>query len=217
MEQNKFFAIKQIYLKKMDTFSYIIGDIASKKCILIDPAFETNRILHEVDHLGYKSVTHLINTHYHSDHTAGNAAIINKTSAKLCIHKQDSNKLCKILNSAFSRVIGGKGSPKPDILLEDQTVIKIGEISLKVIHTPGHTPGSICLYLTGNIFTGDTLFVESVGRTDLPGGSSKQLLRSIKEKLYTLPEKTIVWPGHDYGPNPHSTVEHEKKNNLFTL
>jgi len=89
-------------------------------------------------------------------------------------------------------------------------------IILKTIHTPGHTPGGICLYAQGHLFTGDTLFVEAVGRTDLPGGSSRQLLRSIREKLYTLPGDTIVWPGHDYGPTPNSSIAHEQQNNLFT-
>ncbi|GAG19836.1 unnamed protein product, partial [marine sediment metagenome] len=107
-------------------------------------------------------------------------------------------------------------SPRPDILLKDGDVINIGENILKVIHTPGHTIGSICLYTDGNIFTGDTLFVGSVGRTDLPGGSIKQLLKSIHEKIYSLPGNATVWPGHDYGPLPHSTVEHEKKTNPFT-
>ncbi|HBN26481.1 MAG TPA: MBL fold metallo-hydrolase [Desulfobacteraceae bacterium] len=207
--------IKQIKLNQMEIFCYMIGDEKTNKCALIDPAFETSRILDEVKTAGFR-VTHLINTHSHSDHTAGNAAIIKATGAKLLIHKMDAKSLGKLMNSAFSRVMGGKGSPKPDILLEDNDEIKIGEISLKIIHTPGHTKGGICIYVPGNIFTGDTLFVEACGRTDLPGGSMKQLLKSIHEKLYTLPEDTIVWPGHDYGPMPHSTIAYEKKNNPFT-
>ena len=207
--------IKQIKLNRMDTFCYMIGDRSSKTCALIDPAFETGRILDEVTNEGY-SITHVINTHCHSDHTAGNASIIAATGAKLLIHNMDAEKLVKVINSAFSRVLGGKGSPKPDILLEDKDIVEIGETVLKVIHTPGHTPGGICIYTDGNVFTGDTLFVGAVGRTDLPGGSFAQLMKSIHEKIYTLPGETIVWPGHDYGPQPRSTVEHEKETNLFT-
>ena len=207
--------IKQIKLTKMATFCYLVGDGASKTCALIDPAFDTKKILDEVEKGGYE-VTHIINTHCHSDHSAGNAAIMAATGAKLLIHELDAERLDKVLNRAFSRLLGGKGSPRPDILLKDGDVIKIGENILKVIHTPGHTIGSICLYTDGSIFTGDTLFVGSVGRTDLPGGSIKQLLRSIHEKIYSLPGKTTVWPGHDYGPLPHSTIEHEKKTNPFT-
>ena len=195
--------IKQIRLSPMDTFCYVIGDPSSKTCALIDPAFETNKVLNIVKSMGYR-IAHLINTHNHSDHTAGNADIITATGAKLYIHKQDAAGL-------------GMGSPEADVLLEDQSVITIGETTLKVLHTPGHTPGGICLYTPGNIFTGDTLFVGAVGRTDLSGGSAAQLLNSIRTKIYTLPDDTIVWPGHDYGPSPYSTVEHEKRTNLFTI
>jgi len=207
--------IKQIKLTKMATFCYLVGDESSRTCALIDPAFDTRKILDEVKKGGHE-LTHIINTHCHSDHSAGNAAIMAATDAKLLIHELDAKRLDKVLNRAFSRLLGGKGSPKPDILLKDGDVINIGENILKVIHTPGHTIGSICLYTDGNIFTGDTLFVGSVGRTDLPGGSIKQLLKSIHEKIYSLPGNTTVWPGHDYGPLPYSTVEHEKKTNPFT-
>jgi glyoxylase-like metal-dependent hydrolase (beta-lactamase superfamily II) len=193
-----------------------VGDEALKACALIDPAFETDRILAEADGLGYQ-VTHIINTHGHSDHTAGNEAIKAATGARLLIHKLDASRLGKMAHRTFSRILGGKGSPVPDVLLNDNDLIKIGNgIHLRVIHTPGHTPGSMCLYTDGHIFTGDTLFVGAVGRTDLPGGSSKQSLTSIKEKIYTLPGSTIVWPGHDYGPYPSSTIKQEKHTNPFT-
>ena len=200
----------------MANFCYLVGDESLKTCALIDPAFETDRILAEVGDLGYR-VTHIINTHGHSDHTAGNEAIKTATGAKLLIHEVDANRLGKVVHKTFSRILGGKGSPAPDVLLNDNDLIQIGDgTNLRVIHTPGHTPGSICLYSDGHIFTGDTLFVGAVGRTDLPGGSSKQLRTSIQEKIYTLPGSTIVWPGHDYGPYPSSTIEREKQTNSFT-
>ena len=207
--------VKQIKLSKMDTFCYLVGDKKTKTCALIDPAFDTRRILNIAGQMGFE-VTHVINTHCHSDHTAGNKAVIAATGAKLLIHAVDAERLSTVLNSAFSRVLGGRSSPNPDVLFQDNDVITIGASSLKTIHTPGHTPGGICLYVEGHVFTGDTLFVEAVGRTDLPGGSSGQLLRSIREKIYTLPGATIVWPGHDYGPTPSSTVADEMRNNLFT-
>ena len=199
----------------MATFCYLVGDRASRTCALIDPAFETDRILEKVDETGYR-VTHIINTHAHSDHTAGNGAIKAATDAKILIHEQDAGRLVKLLNRTFSRVLGGQGSPKPDVLLKDGDRIRIGDSSLNVLHTPGHTPGGICLYTEGNVFTGDTLFVGAVGRTDMPGGSAKTLRASIREKIYTLPGGTIVWPGHDYGPFPSSTVQQEKDTNPFT-
>ena len=207
--------VKQIKLSKMDTFCYLVGDAETQTCALIDPAFDTRRILKISGEMGF-TVTHVINTHCHSDHTAGNKAVIAATGAKLLIHAIDAKRLNKILNSAFSHVLGGGSSPTPDILLQDNDIITIGASSLKAIHTPGHTPGGICLYAQGHVFTGDSLFVEAVGRTDLPGGSSAQLLRSIKEKIYTLPGATIVWPGHDYGPTPCSTVADEIRKNPFT-
>lgn len=207
--------IKQIRLTRMANFCYLIGDEGSKTCALIDPAFETDRILAEGQNLGYK-ITHIINTHGHSDHTAGNRAIKTATGADLLIHALDAGRLGKVLHSTFSRVLGGKGSPGADVLLQDSDVIQIGAVHLKVLHTPGHTPGSVCLYTEGHVFTGDTIFVGAVGRTDLPGGSMKQLVSSIHEKIYTLPGNTVVWPGHDYGPTPSSTVQQEKDTNPYT-
>ena len=207
--------IRQIRLKKMANFCYLIGDETSKTCALIDPAFETERILTEAANLGYQ-ITHIVNTHGHSDHTAGNQAIKAATGARLLIHELDAEKLGKIMHKTFSRLLGGKGSPRADVLLQEDDRIGIGETELTVLHTPGHTPGGICLYKNGHVFTGDTLFVGAVGRTDLPGGSSQQLLVSIKRKIYTLPGDTVVWPGHDYGAYPSSTVEQEKNTNPYT-
>jgi glyoxylase-like metal-dependent hydrolase (beta-lactamase superfamily II) len=207
--------IQQIRLGKMATFCYIVGDPPSQTCALIDPAFETGRILKSCEAKGYR-VSHLINTHGHADHTAGNAKIVERTGAKLCIHAADARALSRTMNKAFARVLGGKGSPEPDVRLNDHDVITVGEVKLNVLHTPGHTPGSICLYTEGHVFTGDTLFVGGIGRTDLPGGSFGQLLSSIKEHIYTLPADTVIWPGHDYGSEPFSTVKREMETNPFT-
>lgn len=207
--------VRQIYLSHMANFCYLVGDETTQKAAIIDPAFEPRKILQTAKNAGY-TITHVINTHGHSDHTSGNAAIIEATGAALCIHKADADQVVKLLTRALSRVMGGKGSPRPDALLLDNDIIRIGRTELNVLHTPGHTPGSICLYAPGHVFTGDTLFVEAVGRTDLPGGSMRRLLDSIRKKIYTLPEDTRVWPGHDYGPTPFSTVAHERRNNPFT-
>jgi hydroxyacylglutathione hydrolase len=207
--------IEQILLSRMDTFCYLIGDEAAGAAALIDPAFDVPRILDLVRNGGY-TVTHVINTHHHSDHTAGNADVIYATGARLCIHEKDAPFLNKLTGRAFSRMLGGKGSPPPHRLLRDGDRIRIGAIELRVLHTPGHTPGGACFYTTGHVFTGDTLFVGAVGRTDLPGGSAEHLWSSINDRIYTLPEDTIVWPGHDYGDSPSSTVGHEKRFNPFT-
>ena len=207
--------LRQIRLAKMAGFCYLIGDDSSKTCAVVDPAFETERILAEAGHLRCK-IESIINTHGHSDHTAGNKAVMEATGARLLIHAADACRLGSFLHSSICRILGGKGSPPAEVLLQDNDTITIGKLRLTVLHTPGHTPGSICLYTTGNLFTGDTLFVGAVGRTDLSGGSKKQLIESIHKKIYSLPGDTIVWPGHDYGPVPSSTVQREKDTNPFT-
>ncbi|MBR9980322.1 MAG: MBL fold metallo-hydrolase [Desulfatitalea sp.] len=207
--------VTQIKLSRMDTFCYLVGDEVSGKGALIDPAFDVPRILETVRAAGL-SITHVINTHHHADHTAGNAEVLRATGARLCIHKQDAPALVKLTGRTFARVLGGKGSPAAHVLLTDGDIVRIGAIMLTVLHTPGHTPGGICLYATGHVFTGDTLFVGAVGRSDMSGGDGRQLIESIHTKIYTLPGETIVWPGHDYGDAPHSTVAAERESNPFT-
>ncbi|MDA8139617.1 MAG: MBL fold metallo-hydrolase [Desulfobacteraceae bacterium] len=207
--------IEQILLNRMDTFCYLIGDEISGRAALIDPAFEVPRVLQIAQKAGYQ-VTHVINTHHHADHTAGNAEVVRLTGARVCIHEADAAALGKITSRAFARMLGGKGSPAAQTLLADGDKIQVGALTLAVLHTPGHTPGGICLYAPGHVFTGDTLFVGAVGRSDLPGGNARQLVTAIKSKIYTLPGDTIVWPGHDYGDRPSSTVADEQRYNPFT-
>lgn len=206
--------IEQIRLKKMNTFCYICGDEASRDCLLIDPAFEPERILRRVKRRNLQ-VTHVVNTHFHFDHTAGNTAILAATGALLLIHKLDVAPLSAIVNRTFTKMVGGQQSPKPDVLLGDEDLIRIGSLSLQVIHTPGHTRGSICLYGQGHLFTGDTLFVGSVGRTPFGWRTHARLIKSIHNRLFSLPGETTIWPGHDYGPSPSTTIRHEKETNPF--
>ena len=207
--------IRQIKLSRMDTFCYLVADEASGKCALIDPAFDVGGLLKTADGAGY-TVAYVINTHGHADHCAGNAAVIKATGAKLMIHEKDADRLKGLMSGVFSAALGGRPSPKPDVLLRHEDIITVGDVPLTVLHTPGHTPGGICLYTPGHVFTGDTLFVGAVGRTDLPGGSARTLLTSIRTRIYKLPGDTVVWPGHDYGETPSSTVAREKRTNPFT-
>ncbi len=136
--------IKQIYLPQMENFAYLIGDERTRTAAVIDPAFDPRKILNIAAENGY-TITHVINTHGHSDHTSGNAGIIESTGAQLCIHRADADHVRSLLNRAVSRILGGKGSPPPERILEDNDVIKVGSLELRVLHTPGHTPGSICI------------------------------------------------------------------------
>ncbi len=135
------------------------------------------------------------------------------TGAKIVMHELDDQVFNSAEGQEMSRAWGFEPSPPADLTVKDGDLIAIGDVSLKVIHTPGHSPGGICLLIDGNVFTGDTLFVGGIGRTDLPGSSERQFLKSIKEKLFTLPERTIVSPGHDYGDKPKSTIGWEKSTN----
>jgi len=148
------------------------------------------------------------------DHIMGNAEMKAKTGAPIVIHEADAPWLGQDSNAMF-RMFGGRPSPPADETVRDGDLIRVGDLSLEVIHTPGHSPGGICLRIPGAVFTGDTLFVGGVGRTDLPGGSWKTLLRSIQERLFVLPADTVVYPGHHYGAARVSTIGLERDTNPF--
>jgi glyoxylase-like metal-dependent hydrolase (beta-lactamase superfamily II) len=186
--------IRQLEVGAMDNFSYLVGCTETRKAMVIDPGGDIDKILSAARSDGL-SIEIILNTHGHGDHTAGNAALQARTGARILIHAADA------------------GGIRADGLLSDGDRLQVGELSVEVIHTPGHTPGGICLYTEGHLFTGDTLFVGDSGRTDLPGGDRPTLGASIR-RLMALPEDTVVWPGHDYGPTPSSTLAWEKRHNV---
>ena len=201
--------IEQILVTPMAVFCYLVADKKNGEGVLIDPAGDFDMIFSAVEKYSVK-IKWVINTHGHFDHTSGNDYVIKRTGAGLLIHEKDVNKLGTITNRLLSRFVGGKKSPEPISLLNDGDVITFGSESLKVIHTPGHSEGSISLYTQGHIFTGDTLFTEGMGRTDLGDGSMKEIMESIITKILALPDDTIIWPGHHYGRKPTSTVREQK-------
>jgi hydroxyacylglutathione hydrolase len=205
--------LKQLQVGEMAVFAYIVGDLDTKEGLVIDPAAETDIILSEAEKNGVQ-IKYIVNTHGHVDHFSGNADMKEKTGAKIIIHEADADMLVSTPSMVLS-MFRAKPSPMADITVRDGDSIDVGRVSLKVIHTPGHTPGGICLYMDGYVFTGDTLFVEGVGRTDLPGGSWRTMAASIKTRLFTLPDETVVLPGHNYGRTSMSTIGNEKKDNPF--
>jgi len=205
--------LKQMQVGHMAVFAYIVGDKESGEGLVIDPAAETDRIISEADSNGI-TIKYIVNTHGHVDHISGNADMKDRTGADIIIHRDDADMLVST-PSMVLRMFHAKPSPPADITVRDGDIITIGKIELKVIHTPGHSPGGIALYTPGYVFTGDTLFVEALGRTDLPGGSWKIMHESIMDKLLTLPDDTIVLPGHNYGKVPTSTIKNERENNPF--
>lgn len=206
--------IEQIMVGRMAVFCYIVSCPETKEALIIDPGGDEDKLAARIEEKGL-TLKYIVNTHVHGDHTTGNAKLKELTGAQLIVHELDNKFLEKGIMSEMSRQMGFTPSPPADITVKDGDKIEIGQVSLEVIHTPGHSPGGICLLGAGNLFSGDTLFVGGIGRTDLPGSSHEQFMTSIKERLLVLPDETVVWPGHDYGPKPTSTIGLEKIANPY--
>lgn len=181
--------IRSFRVGPMDNNTVVIFDEDTKEAVVIDPSMESDIVLEWIRQESL-NVGFVINTHGHQDHTYNNALFQKETGAKVMIHPEDEAMLMS------ANWMDGELSPKPDVFLADGEDLIVGEAHIKVIETPGHTPGSTCFYFDGWVMTGDTLFAGSIGRFDFPGGSAEQLDSSIKEKLFVLPENTIVLPGH---------------------
>jgi glyoxylase-like metal-dependent hydrolase (beta-lactamase superfamily II) len=176
----------------MQNFAYVIGDEKARVAAIVDPAWEVQKLLDTCRDLGLK-VTLVINTHSHPDHVEGNNMVARETGAKIVMH--ESSRLRK------------------DIAVKDGDTIEIGVLKAKVIHTPGHCPDHICILVDGKLLTGDLLFVGECGRTDLPGSNPGEMYESLFHKILPLQDSIEVYPGHDYGSQPSSTIGYERKNN----
>ncbi len=203
--------LRQFEVGDFSIFSYLIGDEEAKEGLLIDPSDGHDMLLREAASHGL-TIKFIVNTHHHIDHVMGNKEMVRRTGARIVIHEADAPRLLSTPRDIME-MFRAQPSPPADILVSDGEMIRVGTIALKVIHTPGHTPGGMCLFMDGMVFTGDTLFVGSVGRTDFPGGSYEELEQSIRTRLYTLPGDTIVFPGHNYGMRPTSTIQQERYTN----
>ena len=183
---------EQIPVGYMQNFAYLVGDENTRLAAVVDPAWDIDRILAVVKRYNLR-IIFAINTHDHPDHTSGNSELVKATGAKIVAHET-------------SRI-------NKDISVKEGDTLHVGSLELKFIHTPGHSPDSISVLVDGKVMTGDTLFVGECGRTDLPGGSSEQLHDSLFNKLMKLPDEVEVYPGHDYGAKPHSTIGYERTHN----
>jgi len=188
---------------------YIVGSEVTGEGMIIDPGDEAKQILRKIKDLQL-DIKFIILTHGHIDHIGAVREVSEATGAEVCVHTDDAQSLkgwrmSSILGSSYP------APPPPDRLLKDGDSIDISDLHFLVLHTPGHTPGGICLLGQGVVFTGDTLFNYGVGRTDLPGGSHSQLLNSLHTKLMILPDDTVVYPGH----GPETTIGAERRGNPF--
>lgn len=197
-------------LPEFETNTYLVWDETSKEAVIIDPSMPSQDLWNRISEQGL-CVKYIINTHGHADHIGGNAFFHQHTKAPVCIHEDDADMLInsKLNLSAFLDM--EVTQPVAQKLLQDNDTITLGKKTLQIIHTPGHTKGSICIYTEELLFSGDTLFQLDVGRTDLPGGNFESLITSIRTRLFTLPDNVIVLPGH----GPASTLGNEKKNNPY--
>jgi len=206
--------VEQIQIGGFAVFCYVLGDPDTGEGIVVDPGGPAGPILERAAKAGVNAIKMIVNTHCHVDHIGGNKEMQQATQAPISIHEADALQLANP-NPAMLQIFSAQASPPAAILLKDGDKLTFGKQSVEVIHTPGHTPGGICLYFPGYVITGDTLFVQGVGRTDFPGGSYEELQASIKQRLFTLPPETIVLPGHNYGPTATSTIARAIADNTY--
>lgn len=205
--------ISQLTVGSMGVCCYLLACEESGRALAIDPGGDEDLILEHCRQQGWQ-LELLVCTHGHPDHVAANAALKAACGAAIVMHGEDAAFFAQPEVSHYFSMLGLPESPPPDRLVVDGDIIELGSIKLEVFHTPGHTPGGICLYSAPNVFTGDTLFVGGVGRTDFPGGDTATLISSIRRRLLTLPPDTVVWPGHGYGGS-RSTIAAEAAENPF--
>ncbi len=202
--------IKDLVVGPLMANCFIFGCNKTKEAVVIDPGGDADRILLSLADSELK-VKYIINTHGHFDHVCGNGKMKDATGADILIHPLDAPMLGMLSSNAAVFGISVENSPPCDQTIEEGETISFGNISLKVIHTPGHTPGGISLYTDGIVFVGDTLFAGSIGRTDFPGGDFDTLISSIKTKLFDMEDDMRVLSGH----GPETTIGSEKRFNPF--
>ena len=207
---NLAFGIETLQVGPLETNCYIVWDPGSMEALVVDPGSEGGRIVKAALDRKLSPKT-IVNTHGHADHTGANVFVKEAFGAKIFIHENDEAFLSDpSLNGSNLLPSHMHSASRADVLLRDGSEIKIGDMTFRVIHTPGHTPGGICLASAGIMFTGDTLFRGDIGRSDLPGGDEEELMKSLKVFLRYPPE-TVIYPGH----GPKSTLGREFAENQY--
>ncbi len=204
--------VKMLVVGPFASNCYVVGSSSTKEGMIIDPGAEPESILRTVQQEGL-SISLIVATHAHMDHVDALQAVKERTNAQFALHEAEK----ELLSGGGMRMMQSLGlspyqsTPEPDRLLKDGDRIDVGDLHFEVLHTPGHSPGGICLSGHGVVFSGDALFNFGIGRTDFPGGSYERLMKGIHEKLMVLPDDTIVYPGH----GPATTIGDERRGNPF--
>jgi glyoxylase-like metal-dependent hydrolase (beta-lactamase superfamily II) len=201
---------KQIEIGPMQNYVYLIGSMETRKVAVVDAAWEIDAIL-KIAAQDEMEITHAFVTHTHPDHVGGGFAgmeiagvteLLEKCKAKVVVHKAESEFL--------------KGLSSSDLIKTDHgDKIVVGGVEIQLMHTPGHTPGSQCFLVDHRVVSGDTLFIDACGRVDFPGGNAEQMYYSLTQKLMSLPDDTVLFPGHNYARLPHATIGEQKKTNPY--
>jgi glyoxylase-like metal-dependent hydrolase (beta-lactamase superfamily II) len=196
------FYLKQLEIGPMENFVYFVGDKDTREVMVVDPAWQTDTILRVAKEEDLKIKGALI-SHYHFDHTNGIEELLQSVDCPVYVNKKD----IPYMDLSHDSIKGTENGQK----------LKVGNVEIELVHTPGHTPGSQCFHTRGHLISGDTLFIGACGRTDLPGGDAKEMYHSLTQKLMKFDDSTVLCPGHNYAPKPLTTMGEEKKNNPYLL
>jgi hydroxyacylglutathione hydrolase len=213
MDESEKIYLRQAQIGPMANFVYFVGDPATRKLAVVDPAWQVDAICDFAASEGYE-IDKLLLTHYHQDHLGGHmmgqniegaARMLEKVKAKVYVNKHEAEGVKKVAGLSDSDLVK----------VDAGDVAKVGEIEVKFLHTPGHTPGSQCFLVEGNLISGDTLFVNSCGRVDLPGSDPEAMYYSLNHTLKNLDDATVVYPGHAYSTESRTTIANQKRHNMY--
>jgi len=206
--------IRQTKVGPMMNFAYLIGCTATREAAVVDPAWDAGRILDIARESGF-SVRHILVTHGHPDHTNALEQLLDATDAKVYIHADEVDYMREVARSFGMSTDFMTGRSANIQTVSDGEKIRVGDLVIQCLHTPGHSPGSQCFLVENSLFSGDTLFVDACGRVDMPGGDPRKMWWSLNHVLRSLNDNTILYPGHDYGGSPTSTIGEQKEANPY--